>query len=544
MLLQDHAARAAEARGEAVALAMGDERLAYAELETLSDRLAAQLADRGVARGDRVGLLIPKRPSAIVAMHAVLKAGAAYVPLDAESPPQRLARIVSAAEPSMLLAVPEAAGRLEGLAGELALPPVGSVEADRIVGADGAPLGVFARGDWDSPAAVAPGVRVDPSEPAHLLFTSGSTGAPKGVVITHAMVLAFVDWAVREFGTKPSDRISGHPPLHFDLSTFDIYATFAAGAELHLVPPSLSVDPRALARFIRERELTQWFSVPSVLTYMAKFDAVEQDDFPALERLLWCGEVLPTPVLCHWMRKLPHVRFTNLYGPTEATIASSHHTLPSIPADETLPVPIGVACDGEELLVLDERLAPVPPGEIGDLYIAGVGLSPGYWRDEEKTRAAFLPDPRTPGGEGRIYRTGDLARVDDDGVVHFLGRADSQIKSRGYRIELGEIESALNAVAGVRECAIVGVDAGGFEGTAICAAYVGSDGLGPPQLRGALASALPSYMLPARWLALDVLPKNQNGKIDRPALRERFVAQQAEQAAARAARAGGRERSR
>jgi amino acid adenylation domain-containing protein len=544
MLLQDHAARSAQARGDAVALAMGDEQLTYAELETLSDRLAAQLADRGVGRGDRVGLLIPKRPSAIVAMHAALKVGAAYVPLDAESPPQRLARIVASAEPSVLLAVPETGPRLEALAGELTLPPVGAVEAEPVLGGDGQPLSAFDRRDWDTPAAQAPAVRVDEQEAAHLLFTSGSTGDPKGVVITHRMVLAFVDWAVREFGTRPSDRISGHPPLHFDLSTFDIYATFAAGAQLHLVPPSLSVDPRALVRFIRERELTQWFSVPSVLTYMAKFDAAEQDDFPALERLLWCGEVLPTPVLCHWMRKLGHVRFTNLYGPTEATIASSHYTLPSIPADETVPVPIGVACDGEELLVLDEHLSPVAAGEIGDLYIAGVGLSPGYWRDEEKTRAAFLPDPRTPGSDARIYRTGDLARADEDGVVHFLGRADSQIKSRGYRIELGEIESALNAVDGVRECAIVGIDAGGFEGTAICAAYVTTDGLAPPQLRAALARALPAYMLPARWLALDVLPKNQNGKIDRPALRAQFTAQQAEQAAARAARASGGEPAR
>jgi len=219
------------------------------------------------------------------------------------------------------------------------------------------------------------------------------------------------------------------------------------------------------------------------------------------------------------------VRFTNLYGPTEATIASSFHTLDSIPADETQPVPIGKACAGEELLVLDEALAPTPPGDIGDLYIAGVGLSPGYWRDDDKTRAAFLPDPRSPGGGDRIYRTGDLARVDDDGVVHFLGRTDSQIKSRGYRIELGEIESALNAVEGVRECAVVGVDSGGFEGTAICAAYVVGGGLEPPQLKSALAASLPGYMLPARWMALEALPKNQNGKIDRPELRKRFTAE-------------------
>ena len=522
MLLHDHLARASAARPDAVALDFGDERLTYGQVATASDRLAAALVDRGVGPGDRVGLLVPKQPAAIVAMHAVLKAGAAYVPLDAESPAPRLARIVTSADLAMLLAVASAGPRLDDLAALVALPVVASVEDEPVVGADGRPLSAFTRREWDAPATP-PTRRVGDDAAAHLLFTSGSTGHPKGVVITHRNVATFVDWALTEFGTRPTDRISGHPPLHFDLSTFDVYGTFAAGAELHLVPPAASLDPRGLARFIRDHELTQWFSVPSVLTYLAKFDAVAEDDFPALERLLWCGEVLPTPVLCHWMRRLPHVRFTNLYGPTEATIASSHHTLRAIPADETQPVPIGTACKGEELLVLDAERRPTPVGDIGDLYIAGVGLSPGYWRDDDKTQAAFVPDPRSPGSGDRIYRTGDLARVDDHGLVHFLGRADSQIKSRGYRIELGEIESALNAVDGVRECAVVGVESHGFEGTAICAAYV-ADGLEPPTLKAALAATLPTYMLPARWMALDALPKNQNGKIDRPDLRTRFVA--------------------
>jgi acyl-coenzyme A synthetase/AMP-(fatty) acid ligase len=295
---------------------------------------------------------------------------------------------------------------------------------------------------------------------------------------------------------------------------------------LHLVPPALNLIPHKLAAFIRDNELTQWFSVPSIMTYMAKFDVIREGDFPALERILWCGEVLPTPILIHWMERLPHARFTNLYGPTEATIASSYYTVADRPATETEPIPIGTPCAGEALLVLDDKLTPVETGEVGDLYIGGVGLSPGYWRDDDKTNAAFSSSPN---GSERIYRTGDLAKTGDDGLVYFLGRADSQIKSRGYRIELGEIETALNAIDELRECAVVGVESGGFEGTAICCAFAPAAGseVQPSDLRERLGNVLPTYMLPSKWLQLEVLPKNVNGKIDRKQLRELFEAEQA-----------------
>lgn len=529
-LLQNHLERSAERWADAVALVSEGEQLTYGEVATLSDELAAVLVDRGLEPGDRVGLLLPKGTSAIVAMHAVLKTGAVYVPLDVESPPPRLARILASAKPKVLLVDADSATQLGELAGYLAsLPLIGSVDAGPVGAVADSPGSAFDRGEWEGSGLKPPQVSLEEDDPAHLLFTSGSTGDPKGVVITHRNVEQFLTWALKEFVTQPGDRLSGHPPLHFDLSTYDIYGSFAAGAELHLVPAKVSLNPRALAAFIRDHELTQWFSVPSMLTYMAKFDAVAEGDFPTLERLLWCGEVLPTPVLRHWMSRLGHVRFTNLYGPTEATIASSYYHVPRPPETDAEPIPIGTACDGEELLVLDDRLRPTPVGDVGDLYIAGVGLSPGYWGDEAKTEAAFIPDPRADpaagtGGPGEcIYRTGDLARLGSDGLVHFLGRADSQIKSRGYRIELGEVESALHSVDGVRECAVVGVDLESFGGPAICAAYVSGHGVEARQLRKELAAALPRYMLPARWLGLDVLPKNANGKIDRPALRQHFT---------------------
>jgi acyl-coenzyme A synthetase/AMP-(fatty) acid ligase len=225
------------------------------------------------------------------------------------------------------------------------------------------------------------------------------------------------------------------------------------------------------------------------------------------------------------MRRLPHVTFTNLYGPTEATIASSYYTVPRCPEDERAPVPIGRACAGEELLVLDEGLRPVRPGETGELHIAGVGLSPGYWGDPEKTRAAFARRPGSADPGDRIYKTGDAAKVGADGLVYFLGRSDSQIKSRGYRIELGEIEAALNALPDVGECAVVAVQTDGFEGAVVCCAYVPAPGADGSSLavRQALSAALPTYMLPARWRVLDRLPRNANGKIDRRHVAEAFA---------------------
>src|SRR5262249_18238183 len=208
---------------------------------------------------------------------------------------------------------------------------------------------------------------------------------------------------------------------------------------LHLVPSAFNLLPNKLAQFIREHELTQWFSVPSVLNLMAKFDLLRHGDFPSLRRVLWCGEVLPAPALMYWMERLPHTSFTNLYGPTETTVASSYYTVPSLPADPHQAIPIGRPCDGETLHVLDVQMRPVEIGEMGHLYIGGVGLSPGYWRDEAKTQAAFLAPPA-----GRLYKTRDLAKMGEGGPLYFFGGGDSPVKSRGYRNEVGEVENNLH----------------------------------------------------------------------------------------------------
>jgi amino acid adenylation domain-containing protein len=537
-LLQQGVTAQAQAHPEAIALVFKGTRLTYGALEEEANKLAHLLKDAGCRRGDRVGLLMPKMPTAIVAMLGALKADAIYVPMDPASPAARQARVLEVSDCRFILA----AGPVgQGLRDTLATatleqrPVIGWLDEDAPSEADPAPA--FTLRDLATYPATPPTYANTDGDVAHILFTSGSTGLPKGVMITHSSVVHLIQWAGAYFGITRTDRVSQHPPLRFDVSTFDVFGTLWAGAELHLVPPELNLLPHKLAQFIREARLTQWFSVPSVLNLMANFDVLRQDDFPALRRVLFAGEVLPTPTLIHWMRRLPHVRFINLYGPTETTIVSSHYTVPRCPADEREPIPIGTACDGEELLILDEQRRPVAPGEVGDLYIRGVGVSPGYWGDLEKTRSVFLPYSGGAGPHDRIYKTGDLARRSADGLFYFLGRADMQIKSRGYRIELGEIEAALHALPDLRESAVVAIQSEGFEGWLICCAYVPASGNGvssPEGVRRGLAERLPGYMLPARWMRYDVLPKNENGKIDRPRLRDGFLSAESVPAKAQA----------
>lgn len=516
--LHQYVTQQASIRPDATAVVMRSERLTYQDLEVKSDKLAGLLSRAGCRSGDRVALLLPKVPQTLICMLAVMKCGGIYVPLDINNPAERVSKMIMRSAPKIIMANYQSEQLLRNIMTHLTgnfVPVLGWME-DTHPDISGITTG-FIRPDIQTIEFGDYKGNSDPHSVAHILFTSGSTGMPKGVMVTHANVVSFVDWATSYFNISAEDRVSGHAPLHFDLSTFDIYGAFASGAELYMVPPDIGIIPNKIAEFMKESKLTQWFSVPSLLSYMARFDAVHFDSMPYMKRLLWCGEVFPTSALRYWMKRLPHVEFTNLYGPTETTIASSYYTMPAIPKDDDEEVPIGQPCAGEELLILDDNLKPVPKGEIGNLYIKGVGLTAGYWQDQEKTDEVFL---KLSDGT-LIYKTGDLARTGSDGMVYYHGREDYQVKTRGYRVELGEIENGLLRIPGIKECAVVPFQAHGMDAKAIGAILVMDEESRNPdliQMRKDLSEFVPNYAIPAKWLELDEMPRNGNGKIDRKSL--------------------------
>jgi len=525
MLLQHEISARARENPEAPALAYKDTRLTYRELDETSNRLAHLLVHAGCRPGDRIGLLMPKAPWAIVSLLATLKADAICVPMNSSNPVPRQAKLLELAECRCVLAGGKPAANLAEIlaAATLRQPPIiGWLDEEA---REPARVAAFTQADLAAYPARAREYQNDEDAAAEILFTSGSTGIPKGVVITHSGIAHCVRWARDYFGVQRTDRLSLHSSLHFDLATFDTFTALSSGAELNIVPAELNTLPHKLAQFIRTNRLTQWLSVPAALNLMANFDVLEPSDFPTLRRVIFGGEVLPTAALMHWMERLPHVQFTNIYGPTETTICSTYYTVARCPADRREPIPLGNACPGEQLLVLDRNLERVPPGTIADLYIRGVGLSPGYWREPDKTRAVFIEHRWPDGYRDRLYKTGDLASYGPDGLLHFHGRADTQIKCRGYRIELGDIESALGTLAGLRESAVVAIPSEGFEGSLICCAYAPApeQPTSPRELRLALQAQLPAYMLPARWRQYESLPRNANDKVDRVQLKQDFM---------------------
>lgn len=530
-LLQHLVTDQADQRPDSLAVSRENHSLSYKDLEIQSNRLANMLKELGCKRGDRVCFLMPKVPEAIICVAGILKADCIYVPLDVESPVNRLIKIVRKCQPRCILASGPVDTLLTNLIERVNLDsdiPVGWVDPDKRP-SEATSYKLDPEFDYKDLTDASSGplaYKNTSTDPAHIFFTSDSAGEPKGIVTSHQNVLGFIRWAKNYFRIQPQDHLSNYAPFHFDMSSLDIYGALSSGAQLHLVPRDYSEEPHKVATFIRKFNITQWFSTPSILTYMAEYNVFDYEDFPSLERLIWSNEVCPVPTLRYWMERLQHVTFTSLYGPTETTIASTYYTVPKLPYEGVEDIPIGKSCPGETLYVLDEQLNPVRDGETGELYIAGTGLSQGYWDDPKSTSEAFQFNPYVIEGDRIFYKTGDLAHFDENGICFLDGRKDNIIKKDGYRIDPGDIEEAVDSLGLTTECAVVSISEGEFVNNKICCAYVPS-GTRNNHLAGAylemkLKNLLPDYMIPVKWESYVILPKFKNGKINREALRISF----------------------
>ncbi len=501
------------------------ESITYKQLDALSNQVAKALQSGGVRRGDRVGIYVHKSMASVVSVFGIMKAGGVYVPLDPSAPVKRLAYITRNCDIRVLLTSAEMIPSLaeffiEGTPLETMLLTGGgdpkSVDVPKktrmISWAE-----VRARDDEPIPD-----VGAIETDLAYILYTSGSTGEPKGVMISHRTIFTFVNWCYETFGLTSTDRVTSHAPLHFDLSTFDIYVTIKAGGTVVLVPEQLSIYPIRVADFLQSERITITYLVPSVLSLMVNYGKLADHAFSTLRAILFAGEVFPLKYLRQLVAAIPQAEFYNLYGPTETNVCTYYKVQPEdLTPEKSQPVPIGVACRNMEVFAVDDHgVLVTQPGQRGELWARGSGVAQGYWGNPEATRERFVRNSFQSYFSEVAYRTGDIVMLAEDGVNWlYVGRCDHMIKSRGYRIELGEIESAFHSHDGVKEVAVVAV-ADELVGNRIRAFIAPLEGhcLTPQDLKAHCSRLLPSYMVPEIIEVCDGLPKTSTGKINRSML--------------------------
>ncbi|WP_258079807.1 non-ribosomal peptide synthase/polyketide synthase [Nocardia cyriacigeorgica] len=483
---------------DAVALRFaGTADLTYAQLAARANRLARALIARGVGPESLVALHIRRSPDLMIAMYAVIAAGAAYVPLDPDHPADRTRHIVATARPVCVLT---AGDRPELADDAVRVLDLGELNPD-------GPAGPI----WDRERRAA----LRPAHPAYVIFTSGSTGKPKGVVVSHAAIVNRLVWMQSAYRLTPADVVLQKTPATFDVSVWEFFWPLQVGATLVLAQPDGHRDPTYLRAVIAEYGVTTAHFVPSMLeVFLAHQDMGAET---SLRTVFASGEALPAS-LAQRLRVLTGARLHNLYGPTEAAVDVTFHEVTDA---DTVSVPIGAPVFNTRVYALDSRLRPVPVGAPGELYLSGVQLARGYAGAPGLTAGRFVADPFAARPGERMYRTGDLVRWTTNGELEYLGRTDFQVKLRGLRIEPGEIETVLAAVDSVvRAVVVVRDDHGVGEQLVAYVVEAEPDTVTPEQLRAAAARALPGYMVPAAYVVLDALPVNASGKLDRSALPE------------------------
>ncbi|EPC9520451.1 amino acid adenylation domain-containing protein [Campylobacter upsaliensis] len=472
------------------------ESISYEEFDILSQKIATKLLKTLPQSPIQSPILIilPKSINTLISFFGVAKSGNFYTLLDEKMPLERIEKIIKVLKPKAFITS-------KSLNLKLDLPTLYTED--------------FESYERDEEALAKARLRHIDTNLLYVFFTSGSTGLPKGVSISHKSVIDYAFWVSEEFEFSENSNLANQAPLYFDNSILDIFPTIKEGGSVHLVPNSLFAFPIKVLEYLEKESVNTIFWVPSVLIYFANTDALEKFKLEKLKKVLFCGEIMPNKQLNYWRSHLPNTLFANLYGPTEITDVCCFYKVDREFKDEEL-LPIGKACHNTELLVFDENNNLIKPDEVGkkgELFVRGSCLTLGYYNDKEKTKAALVQNPLHDHFYDPLYKTGDIVSYNEFGELLCYGRVDFQIKFKGHRVELGEIEAVLNSHAKIKNSACI------FKNEQIIAFYESDEEL---NLKAFLKDKLPSYMIASSFVRVDGFKLNANGKIDRKILSEKI----------------------
>jgi len=496
----DYLENSASLYGERCAYKDKGHQFSFLQVRTMARRVGTGIG-RLHAYNRPVAVFMEKSASMIVAFLGAVYGGCCYCPIDITMPEDRLSVIMSALDPAAVVVGAGGAGQ----AGQMGLScPVYTFEELCCLPEDASLLDSVRRR------------RVD-TDPLYILFTSGSTGVPKGVVVSHRVIINNMEWLEEQYGFGPEDVMGNQAPLYFDVSDHDVYCPLKFGCSTVIIPPEHFTFPARLMAFLNEEKVTGIFWVPFALSTVANLRGLEACAPRYLKYVFFAGEVMPLKQLNYWRRFVPDALYCNMYGPTETYVCTYFNVDREFKDDETLP--IGFPCGNVDILVLDKENRQVDreSGGEGELCVRGCTLAFGYYNNPDRTHERFVQNPLNPHYPEVIYRTGDMVSYNERGELVYHDRMDYQIKRLGYRIELGEIEAASGNIPEIRDCACIYDPARQM----ILFLYTGKK-LDKKELSGKLSPKLPKYMMPNRYIYLEEMPRNQNGKIDRKRLKELY----------------------
>lgn len=468
----------------------------FKNMQRCAKAIASRIIDRGFLKKPIV-IYIDKSVDALTAFMGVAYSGNFYSPMDTDMPINRINKILQVLNPALVITTRSLKEIFKDCEyqGDFLLFEEASVS------------------DIHEDAIRFTRHRGIDTDLLYVLFTSGSTGMPKGVTITHRAVVDHIDWIVETFDITEKDNFGNQVPFYFDMSVLDIYSTIKSGATTFIIPKSLFLQPVPLLEYLKENLINTIYWVPSALMVVSKLKALRNVDLSeVLQRVLFAGEVMPNKQLNVWRKYLPDVLYANLYGPTEITDTCVYYIVDRAFSDDE-PLPIGIPMGNKDILVLNRKNELVTGDEVGELCVRGNSISMGYYNNTEKTIEAFVQNPLNPYYPEIIYRTGDLVRYNEYGELIYLSRKDDQVKHRGRRIELGEIETAVSSLEEISFCCCLYDE---FHQKIVL--FVEED-LGKSYINDRISKLLPEYMLPDKVVVLDQMPMNANGKIDRAKLK-------------------------